>query len=84
MRNLQTEKETSCRLQQSVQQLQAQLSDTQLLLDKEKAKYTSACRQQEVSVAAKIICHCNQWIYEGGSTGFTYLFIFFTLFYFYT
>lgn len=58
MENLQREKETCYRLQQSVQQLQAQLSDTQLLLDKEKAKYLSACRQQEVSV----IRHHNQQV----------------------
>lgn len=62
--NLQREKETCCRLQQSIQQLQAQLSDTQLLLEKEKAKYLSACRQQEVSVIRHHDQHHNQEILQ--------------------
>lgn len=43
--------EEACRcLQQRIQQLEGQISETQLRLDKESAKYHSACRQQEVSV----------------------------------
>ncbi|KAI3372376.1 hypothetical protein L3Q82_022870, partial [Scortum barcoo] len=46
------EEEACCKLQQRVQQLESQVSDTQLRLDKEQAKYHSACRQQE-SMQAK-------------------------------
>ncbi|MED6287057.1 hypothetical protein CHARACLAT_012582 [Characodon lateralis] len=46
------EEETCCELQQMIQEIKTQLSDTQLLLDKEKAKYQSACRHQE-SIHAK-------------------------------
>lgn len=43
--------EEACRcLQQRIQQLEGQISETQLRLDKESTKYHSACRQQEVSV----------------------------------
>ncbi|XP_041855041.1 coiled-coil domain-containing protein 157 isoform X2 [Melanotaenia boesemani] len=52
LQNLQTEAEACYRLQQRVQQLETQISDTQLLFDKENAKYQSACRQQE-SMQAK-------------------------------
>lgn len=44
------EKEVCFKLQQRVQLLESQIKETQLLLDKENAKYHSACRQQEVSV----------------------------------
>lgn len=47
------EEETCSKLQQSIQQLEAQISQTQLLLDKEKAKYQGAWRQQEVGLQAK-------------------------------
>lgn len=47
---LQLEEEACCKLQQRIQQLEREISETQVLLDKEKAKYQSACRQQEVSV----------------------------------
>lgn len=47
-----TLQETSCQLQEGIRQLEAQLSDTNLCLDKENARYHSACRQQQVSVAA--------------------------------
>lgn len=50
---LQREEETCCELQQMIQKLETQLSDTRLRLDKEKAKYQSAFRQQEVSFADK-------------------------------
>uniref|UniRef100_A0A3P9P0G4 Coiled-coil domain containing 157 n=1 Tax=Poecilia reticulata TaxID=8081 RepID=A0A3P9P0G4_POERE len=46
------EEKTCCELQQMIQKLKTQLSATQLLLDKEKAKYQSAFRQQE-SMQAK-------------------------------
>lgn len=46
---LHKEEETCKELEQTVKQLEAQSSQTQLLLDKEKAKYQSAWRQQEVS-----------------------------------
>ncbi|XP_029685192.1 coiled-coil domain-containing protein 157 [Takifugu rubripes] len=46
------EEETCSKLQQSIQQSEAQISQTQLLLDKEKAKYQGAWRQQE-SMQAK-------------------------------
>ncbi|KAM6930919.1 coiled-coil domain-containing protein 157 [Xenentodon cancila] len=47
VKKLQKEEEACSRLQQRIQQLKTQISDTQLLLDKESAKYQSACRQQE-------------------------------------
>lgn len=46
------EEEVRCNLQQKIQQLESQISETQVLLDKETSKYRSACRQQEVSVTA--------------------------------
>ncbi|XP_030592958.1 coiled-coil domain-containing protein 157 [Archocentrus centrarchus] len=49
---LKTEEEACSKLQHRIQQLESQISDTQLLLDKEKSKYQSACRQQE-SMQAK-------------------------------
>eukprot|EP00064_Thunnus_orientalis_P006603 superscaffoldBa00000694_g6621 len=52
MRALHTEKEACCKLHERIQQLESQISETQLLLDKENAKYHSACRQQE-SMQAK-------------------------------
>ncbi|XP_061586203.1 coiled-coil domain-containing protein 157, partial [Cololabis saira] len=47
VKNLQKEEEACSKLQQRIHQLKAEISDTQLLLDKETAKYHSACRQQE-------------------------------------
>lgn len=44
--------EVNCKLQERIQQLESQISETKVLLDKENAKYHSACRQQEVSVTA--------------------------------
>nr|XP_046242790.1 coiled-coil domain-containing protein 157 isoform X2 [Scatophagus argus] len=52
VRTLHTEEEACCKLQQRIQQLESQISETQLHFDKEKAKYHSACRQQE-SMQAK-------------------------------
>ncbi|XP_055367255.1 coiled-coil domain-containing protein 157 isoform X2 [Betta splendens] len=46
------EHEARCDLQERVQQLEGQISETRVLLDKESAKYRSACRQQE-SMQAK-------------------------------
>lgn len=43
------EEKACCELQEMIQQLESQISETQLLLSKENAKYHSACRQQEVS-----------------------------------
>ncbi|CAG5921255.1 unnamed protein product [Menidia menidia] len=51
VKTLLTEEETCCRLQQRIQQLEAEISASQLLLDKESAKYQSACRQQEAMQA---------------------------------
>lgn len=48
---VETLQETSCKLQEEIRQLEAQLSETKLSLDKETARYHSACRQQQVSVA---------------------------------
>lgn len=53
VRTLHLEEEACCKLQQKIQQLESQISETQLRLDKENAKYHSACRQQEVSVTTK-------------------------------
>ncbi|XP_022612688.1 coiled-coil domain-containing protein 157 [Seriola dumerili] len=50
--SLHLEEEACCKLQQRIQQLESQISETQVLLDKENAKYHSACRQQE-SMQAK-------------------------------
>lgn len=52
LNTLQIEEEACSKLQHRIQQLESQISDIQLLLDKEKAKYQSACRQQEVSITA--------------------------------
>uniref|UniRef100_A0A8C6V0L9 Coiled-coil domain containing 157 n=1 Tax=Neogobius melanostomus TaxID=47308 RepID=A0A8C6V0L9_9GOBI len=51
--NLQQEKDSCChQLQNEIQKLEDRISELQLCLDKEKAKYNSACRQQE-SIQAK-------------------------------
>ncbi|XP_041642931.1 coiled-coil domain-containing protein 157 [Cheilinus undulatus] len=50
-RNLNIKEETCGRLQQKVQQLESQVNETQVQLDKEKAKYHSAWRQQETMQA---------------------------------
>ncbi|XP_047447040.1 coiled-coil domain-containing protein 157 isoform X2 [Mugil cephalus] len=55
VKTLQGKGEACCELQNRVQQLESQISDIQLLLDKERAKYQSACRQQE-SMQAKQNC----------------------------
>lgn len=52
VKSLLLEEEANCKLQQRMQQLESQISETQVLLDKENAKYHSACRQQEVSATA--------------------------------
>ncbi|KAM3611608.1 uncharacterized protein V6R79_021285 [Siganus canaliculatus] len=52
LRTLNTEEDVCCKLQQRIQQLERHISDTELRLDKESAKYNSACRQQE-SMQAK-------------------------------
>ncbi|KAL7392620.1 hypothetical protein ABVT39_027274 [Epinephelus coioides] len=52
VRTLHIEQETCCKLQQRIQHLEIQISETQLHLHKESAKYHSACRQQE-SMQAK-------------------------------
>ncbi|XP_068559762.1 coiled-coil domain-containing protein 157 [Cebidichthys violaceus] len=52
LRTLHIEEEACCKLQQRIHQLESQISETQLHLDKENAKYNSACRQQE-SMQAK-------------------------------
>ncbi|CAB1319673.1 unnamed protein product [Coregonus sp. 'balchen'] len=49
---MQVEEEARSKLEEKTQTLEAQLSSTQLLLDKEKSKYQNACRQQE-SLQAK-------------------------------
>lgn len=54
VRTLQIEEEACCKLKQRIQRLEGQISATQLCLDKEKAKYHSACRQQEVSIVPNI------------------------------
>lgn len=51
VKTLHMEEEACRNLQQRIQQLEGQISETQLHLDKESAKYHSACRQQEVNVA---------------------------------
>ncbi|XP_053275852.1 coiled-coil domain-containing protein 157 isoform X2 [Pleuronectes platessa] len=52
VKSLYLEEEACCKLQNRIQQLESDISETQVLLDKEKAKYHSACRQQE-SMQAK-------------------------------
>ncbi|XP_068461291.1 coiled-coil domain-containing protein 157 isoform X2 [Clinocottus analis] len=52
VRTLHIEEKACCKLQQRIQQLESQISETQLHLDKDNAKYHSACRQQE-SMQAK-------------------------------
>ncbi|XP_071338493.1 coiled-coil domain-containing protein 157 isoform X2 [Trachinotus anak] len=51
VKSLHLEEEACCKLQQRIQQLESQISETQVLLDKENAKYCSACRQQEAMEA---------------------------------
>nr|XP_019961000.1 PREDICTED: coiled-coil domain-containing protein 157 [Paralichthys olivaceus] len=52
VKSLHLEEEVCCKLQKRIQQLESHISETQVLLDKENAKYHSACRQQE-SMQAK-------------------------------
>eukprot|EP00063_Salmo_salar_P052440 XP_014027275.1 PREDICTED: coiled-coil domain-containing protein 157-like isoform X3 [Salmo salar] len=52
VKTMQVEEEARSKLEEKTQVLEAQLSTTQLLLDKEKSKYQNACRQQE-SLQAK-------------------------------
>ncbi|KAJ4922251.1 hypothetical protein JOQ06_019505 [Pogonophryne albipinna] len=52
VRALHIEQEACGKLQQRIQELESQICKTQLRLDKENAKYQSACRQQE-SMQAK-------------------------------
>lgn len=52
VRTFHKEEEASAKLQQRIQQFEGQMSETQLCLEKEKAKYHSAYRQQEVGVMA--------------------------------
>lgn len=40
--------------------MDSQISETKVSLDKEKAKYDSACRQQEVSVVARV----TEWLLQ--------------------
>lgn len=54
LNTLQIEEEACSKLHHRIQQLESQIADIQLLLDKEKVKYQSACRQQEVSITASI------------------------------
>ncbi len=65
VRTLHVEEEACCKLQQRIQQLESQISETQLRLDKENAKYHSACRQQEVSVITStgllVVCSWRLW-----------------------
>lgn len=65
LNTLQIEEEACSKLQHRIQQLESQISDIQLLLDKEKAKYQSACRQQEVSITAStwlfVVFHWALW-----------------------
>lgn len=52
VRNLQQEKQSCHQLQNDIQKLKSNISELQVCLDKEEAKYHSACRQQE-SMQAK-------------------------------
>lgn len=45
-----TLQETCAELQERIHQMDSQISETKVCLDKEKAKYNNACRQQEVSL----------------------------------
>lgn len=47
-KRLQTREEACRQLEQTIKQSEAQIAQTRLLLEKEKAKYQSARRQQEV------------------------------------
>ena len=49
VKSLHLEEEACCKLQNRIQQLESDISETQVLLEKEKAKYHSSCHQQEVS-----------------------------------
>lgn len=40
-------------LQERIHQMDSQISETKVCLDKEKGKYNNACRQQEVSLVAR-------------------------------
>ncbi|KAG7489937.1 hypothetical protein JOB18_023977 [Solea senegalensis] len=42
-----SKEDACCKLQQTIQQIERRVSETHVLLDKENAKYLSACRQQE-------------------------------------
>ena len=55
VKSLRKEEDTRHELEEKTHTLESQLSSTQLLLDKESAKYQSACRQQEVCRTCRII-----------------------------
>lgn len=52
--------ETCSELLDRIHQMDSQISETKVCLDKEKAKYNSACRQQEVSVVARV----TEWLLQ--------------------
>ncbi|XP_034025319.1 coiled-coil domain-containing protein 157-like [Thalassophryne amazonica] len=64
---LQKEQEASRHRQEELQHLEKQICETQLLLDKEKAKYNSTCRQQEVSITMDLVdaSHSAQTLAQG-------------------
>lgn len=59
---LHAEEETRYKVEQTIKRLEAQIAQTQLLLDKEKAKYQSAWRQQEVSTHPRNINLKNYYL----------------------
>lgn len=61
-----TLQETCGQLQERIHQMDSQISETKVCLDKEKAKYNSACRQQEVSVVA------TEWMLQKGTLSICY------------
>lgn len=54
-----TLQETCTELQERIHQMDSQISETKVCLDKEKAKYNNACRQQEVSLVAGATKCCS-------------------------
>lgn len=53
-KKVETLQEINSKLREEIEQSEAQLSETKLSLDKENARYHSACRQQQVSAATRL------------------------------
>ena len=60
---LRVEEEARRKLEERTETLKSQISENQVLLDKENAKYKSVCRQLEVSVLKRKCRNNLQYVY---------------------